>query len=125
MCIIGWFFSSLAASALSPNARCYNPSKLPSRCALIDPVIFTIGNFSLRWYGVIVMTGVIVGSLIVEQTLKRYGENPDNIWDALVWWVSFGPTIKTPIGNFRLGLPLGVLPIGRQHPLSGRPLADL
>jgi phosphatidylglycerol---prolipoprotein diacylglyceryl transferase len=79
---------------------------------LIDPVIFTIGNFSLRWYGVIVMIGVIAGSLIVERELKRRGENPDSIWDALVWWVSFGPLIKTPIGNFRLGLPLGVLPIG-------------
>ena len=79
---------------------------------MIDPVIFTIGNFSLRWYGVIVMIGVIVGSLMVESTLKRNGENPDNIWDALVWWVSFGPTIKTPIGSFRLGLPLGVLPVG-------------
>jgi phosphatidylglycerol:prolipoprotein diacylglycerol transferase len=79
---------------------------------LIDPVIFTIGNFSLRWYGVIVMVGVIVGSLMVERTLKRYGENPDTIWDALVWWVSFGPTIKTPVGSFRLGLPLGVLPMG-------------
>lgn len=79
---------------------------------MIDPVIFTIGNFSLRWYGVIVMIGVIVGSLIVERELKRRGENPDTIWDALVWWVSFGPTIKTPIGNFRLGLPLGVLPVG-------------
>lgn len=79
---------------------------------MIDPVIFTIGNFSLRWYGVIVMIGVIVGSLMVERELKRRGENPDTIWDALVWWVSFGPTIKTPIGNFRLGLPLGVLPVG-------------
>ncbi|NWG33060.1 MAG: prolipoprotein diacylglyceryl transferase [Chloroflexi bacterium] len=79
---------------------------------MINPVIFTIGNFSLRWYGVIVMVGVIVGSLMVERTLKRYGENPDTIWDALVWWVSFGPTIKTPVGNFRLGLPLGVLPMG-------------
>lgn len=79
---------------------------------MIDPVIFTIGNFSLRWYGVIVMVGVIVGSLMVESALKRRGENPETIWDALVWWVSFGPTIKTPIGNFRLGLPLGVLPVG-------------
>lgn len=79
---------------------------------MIDPVIFTIGNFSLRWYGVIVMTGVIIGALMVERTLKLYGENPDNIWDALVWWVPFGPTIKTPIGSFRLGLPLGVLPMG-------------
>lgn len=79
---------------------------------MIDPVIFTIGNFSLRWYGVIVMVGVIVGSLMVESALKRRGEDPESIWDALVWWVSFGPTIKTPIGNFRLGLPLGVLPVG-------------
>jgi phosphatidylglycerol---prolipoprotein diacylglyceryl transferase len=79
---------------------------------MIDPVIFTIGNFSLRWYGVIVMVGVIVGSLMVESALKRRGENPETIWDALVWWISFGPTIKTPIGNFRLGLPLGVLPVG-------------
>ena len=38
---------------------------------MIDPVIFTIGNFSLRWYGVIVMLGVIAGSLIVERELKR------------------------------------------------------
>ncbi len=79
---------------------------------MIDPVIFTIGNFSLRWYGVIVMIGVIVGSLLVENKLKRHGENPESIWDALVWWVSFGPLIKTPIGNFQLGLPIGVLPVG-------------
>ena len=78
----------------------------------INPVIFEIGNFSLRWYGVIVMIGVIVGSLFVENELKRHGENPDSIWDALVWWVSFGPRIKTPIGSFQLGLPIGVLPVG-------------
>lgn len=52
---------------------------------MIDPIIFTIGNFSLRWYGVIVMVGVVVGSLIVERALKRHGENPESIWDALIW----------------------------------------
>ena len=79
---------------------------------MIDPVIFTIGNFSLRWYGVIVMIGVIVSSLLVENELKRRGENPESIWDALVWWVSIGPRLKTPIGNIQLGLPIGVLPVG-------------
>jgi phosphatidylglycerol:prolipoprotein diacylglycerol transferase len=79
---------------------------------MIDPVIVTIGNFSLRWYGIIVMIGVIVGSMMVENVLKRRGENPESIWDALIWWVSFGPLIKTPIGNFQLGLPIGVLPVG-------------
>lgn len=57
---------------------------------MIDPVIFTIGGFSLRWYGVIVMLGVIVGSLMVERVLKRHGENSDTIWDALVWVLPVG-----------------------------------
>lgn len=57
---------------------------------MIDPVIFTIGGFALRWYGVIVMLGVIVGSLMVERALKRHGENSDTIWDALVWVLPIG-----------------------------------
>jgi len=57
---------------------------------MIDPVIFTIGNFSLRWYGVIVMLGVIVGSLMVERVLKQHDENSDTIWDALVWILPIG-----------------------------------
>jgi len=57
---------------------------------MIDPVIFTIGRFSLRWYGVIVMIGVIVGSLIVEREIKRRGENGERIWDALVWILPIG-----------------------------------
>ncbi len=56
---------------------------------MIDPIIFTIriGDFAwpVRWYGVIVMIGIIVGSLMVERELKRRGENSDLIWDALVW----------------------------------------
>ena len=50
---------------------------------MIDPVIFTIRLFGLelplRWYGVIVMTGVIIGSLIVEREIRRRGENGDRI----------------------------------------------
>jgi len=57
---------------------------------MIDPVIFTIGGFSLRWYGVIVMLGVIAGSLMVERVLKQNGENSDSIWDALVWVLPIG-----------------------------------
>jgi phosphatidylglycerol:prolipoprotein diacylglycerol transferase len=61
---------------------------------MIDPVIFTIRigslQFPLRWYGVIVMIGVIVGSLIVERELRRRGENGDRIWDALIWVLPTG-----------------------------------
>ena len=61
---------------------------------MIDPVIFTIRiggwEFPLRWYGVIVMVGVIVGSLIVERELRRRGENGDRIWDGLIWVLPAG-----------------------------------
>jgi len=61
---------------------------------MIDPVIFTIRmggwELPLRWYGVIVMIGVIIGSLIVERELKRRGETGDRIWDALIWVLPAG-----------------------------------
>jgi phosphatidylglycerol:prolipoprotein diacylglycerol transferase len=61
---------------------------------MIDPVIFSTQIFgmtiTLRWYGVIVMIGVIAGALIVERELKRRGENSDRIWDALLWVLPAG-----------------------------------
>jgi phosphatidylglycerol:prolipoprotein diacylglycerol transferase len=61
---------------------------------MIDPVIFSAEifgmNLTLRWYGVIVMIGVIVGSLIVERELTSRGEKGDRIWDALIWVLPAG-----------------------------------
>jgi phosphatidylglycerol:prolipoprotein diacylglycerol transferase len=61
---------------------------------MINPVIYTLHLFGrdipLRWYGVIVMIGVVVGSLIVERELKRRGEKSDIIWDALIWVLPAG-----------------------------------
>lgn len=61
---------------------------------MIDPVMFTIRLFGYEypvyWYGLIVMTGVLVGSTIVERSLKRYGEDGEKFWDALIWVVLFG-----------------------------------
>lgn len=61
---------------------------------MIDPVIFSTEifgiNLTLRWYGVIVMIGVIVGALIVERGLRQRGENGDRIWDALIWVLPAG-----------------------------------
>ncbi|MCC6501000.1 MAG: prolipoprotein diacylglyceryl transferase [Anaerolineales bacterium] len=61
---------------------------------MIDPVMFTIRLFGYEypvyWYGLIVMTGVLVGSTIVERSLKRHGEDGEKFWDALIWVVLFG-----------------------------------
>ncbi len=79
---------------------------------MINPIIYSFGNFSLHWYGVIVMAGVIVGSLIAERELIRRGGNGDTIWDVLVGWTDIGRKMKFPFGTFQFGLPLGVLPVG-------------
>ncbi|MEW6028926.1 MAG: prolipoprotein diacylglyceryl transferase [Chloroflexota bacterium] len=61
---------------------------------MIDPVIFSfeIGSLTitLRWYGVLVMLGVVVAGLAAERELKRRGENTDHIWNALVWVLPIG-----------------------------------
>ena len=61
---------------------------------MIDPVIFSTEifgiNVTLRWYGVIVMIGVIAGALIVERGLRERGEKGDRIWDALIWVLPAG-----------------------------------
>lgn len=54
---------------------------------MIDPVIFTINlfgiQFSLRWYGLILMSAAVIGTWITARQLRRNGGNPDVIWDAM------------------------------------------
>ncbi|MCX6078527.1 MAG: prolipoprotein diacylglyceryl transferase [Chloroflexi bacterium] len=61
---------------------------------MIDPVIFSfhIGSFefALRWYGVFVMTGVVVAAWFAGREVTRQGENGESIWDALVWILPAG-----------------------------------
>jgi phosphatidylglycerol---prolipoprotein diacylglyceryl transferase len=61
---------------------------------MINPVIYTFHilgrEFPLRWYGVIVMIGVIAASLVIERELNRRGERGDRIWDVLVWVLPAG-----------------------------------
>ncbi len=56
---------------------------------MIDPVIFSFKLFSLtftlRWYGVLVMLGAVVGAWLAEKEINRRGEKGESIWDALVW----------------------------------------
>jgi phosphatidylglycerol:prolipoprotein diacylglycerol transferase len=51
----------------------------------VDPIIVQFGQFALRWYGVLIMLGVFAGAYVGGQWVKRRGENPDNLWDMLIW----------------------------------------
>ena len=56
---------------------------------MIDPIIFTIelGDFQLdfRWYGVLVVLGVMVGAWVADKEIVRRGGKSDWIWDGLLW----------------------------------------
>jgi prolipoprotein diacylglyceryltransferase len=64
---------------------------------LIDPVIFSFKlfgiTFALRWYGVLVMLGVMVAAWIAEREYSRRGENGEHIWNALIWALPVGVVI--------------------------------
>jgi phosphatidylglycerol:prolipoprotein diacylglycerol transferase len=61
---------------------------------MIDPVIFTIeiGNFtfSLYWYGVLVMTGVVAATWLSAKEFKKRGQDPDYLWDSLLYILPAG-----------------------------------
>lgn len=61
---------------------------------MIDPVIFSFDiagvSVSLRWYGVLITIGVMVGAWISERGVQRRGGDPEHVWNALVWAIPSG-----------------------------------
>ena len=61
---------------------------------MIDPVIFSfqIGTFTfaLRWYGVLVMLGIVVSVWFSEREVLRRGGKGQIVWDALIWVLPAG-----------------------------------
>jgi len=55
---------------------------------MIDPVIFTIRigglQIPIRWYGVLIMLAVLVAAWLAEREIRRRGEDPEFIWDAML-----------------------------------------
>lgn len=60
----------------------------------IDPIIFTIRlgaiQIPVRWYGVLIVTGAIVAAWYAAWYVKRRGQNPEVVWDAMVWLLISG-----------------------------------
>jgi phosphatidylglycerol:prolipoprotein diacylglycerol transferase len=51
----------------------------------IDPILFSIGHFHFRWYGLIVSLAVLVGVLIGFGEAKRKGFSEENYFDSILW----------------------------------------
>lgn len=51
----------------------------------VDPVIFEWGPLSLRWYGLLMITAILVGAFVASYQVKRWGGDSETLWDMLTW----------------------------------------
>lgn len=56
---------------------------------MINPVALQIGPLPIRWYGIILVTAMLVGTFLASREAKRRGENAEHAWNILTYCVLF------------------------------------
>src|SRR3990172_9242064 len=56
----------------------------------INPVIFSIGHFGLRWYGIIVAGSIGLAAWVASREARRKGLSPEIFQDVLLWVIVGG-----------------------------------
>lgn len=51
----------------------------------INPIIFSIGHFMVRWYGLIIALAIGVGVWLAAREAERKGFKKNDIYDAAIW----------------------------------------
>lgn len=53
----------------------------------INPVAFSLGPLDVRWYGILIATGIVLAFLVVQREMVKRGMHPDFLTDLLIWAV--------------------------------------
>lgn len=56
----------------------------------IDPILFQFGPFAIRWYGLLIVAGVLAAAYIATIEAQRKREDPDHVWNLLIWVLILG-----------------------------------
>ena len=56
----------------------------------MNPEIFSIGSFSIRWYSVLILTGMIIAIILADKEAKKFKFDKDFIFDLAFWVIIFG-----------------------------------
>lgn len=51
------------------------------------PILFELGPISIRWYGFLIATAVLIGISLSQYLAKRRGVNPELLADLAIWLV--------------------------------------
>jgi phosphatidylglycerol:prolipoprotein diacylglycerol transferase len=56
-----------------------------------DPILIRItSDFGIHWYGVLIVTGVMLGAVYASWRARQDGENPDHVWNGLIAAIILG-----------------------------------
>jgi len=53
----------------------------------INPIAFSLGPLEVRWYGILIVTGIILAFIVVQREMVKRGMHQDYLTDLLVWAV--------------------------------------
>ncbi|MCG9836883.1 prolipoprotein diacylglyceryl transferase [Staphylococcus argenteus] len=56
----------------------------------IDPVAFNLGPLSVRWYGIIIAIGILLGYFVAQRALVKAGFHKDTLVDIIFYSALFG-----------------------------------
>lgn len=88
-----------------------------------DPILVHIGPLAIRWYGILIVGGALAAAYVATFEARRRRENPDHVWNVLVWTLLLGiigarlyHVFSTPQGTSRnfayyLANPVDILKI--------------
>jgi phosphatidylglycerol:prolipoprotein diacylglycerol transferase len=56
-----------------------------------DPILIRFTpDFGIHWYGILIVTGVMLGALYASWRARRDGEDPDHVWNGLIFAIILG-----------------------------------
>lgn len=56
----------------------------------MNPVMFTIFGFNIRWYSTLILIGALIGLYLLRKEAKRFDMNWDFIFNLSFWTIIFG-----------------------------------
>lgn len=83
----------------------------------VDPEIFRIGNFAVRWYGLLFASGFVIGYYIMKNIFRNEGLDESTL-DRLTVYVAIGTIVGARLGHcffyepaYYLANPLEILKV--------------
>ena len=57
----------------------------------LDPILIHFTkDFGIHWYGILIVSGVMLGAVYASWRARQDGENPDHVWNALIIAIILG-----------------------------------